>query len=220
MPSLRTTGPPEAACQRLRCLDDRMSAGFTAFRKPSRQRPWGSFWVHRQPGCHGWIFHAPSSVFPQWLGSTTGRPDAFGLYRPRRQPLAGGRSVDGQGHARGKPADLLASNLIFFNTLAYSFSHAGIYLSEGGFLPASDHAPLFRRPGSTTNTTWSALKGQKQCRADHVSSAVRSARRASIGLTQRRKDASKKTRKLRARRVAICGFQERLKRPAEGLLWH
>ena len=35
-------------------------------------------------------------------------------------------------------ADLLACDLVFFNTLGYAFSHVGIYLSDGRFVHASN----------------------------------------------------------------------------------
>ncbi|MBH2020685.1 C40 family peptidase [Polaromonas sp.] len=36
------------------------------------------------------------------------------------------------------PADLLAGDLVFFNTLGYSFSHVGIYVGDGRFVHASN----------------------------------------------------------------------------------
>lgn len=35
-------------------------------------------------------------------------------------------------------ADLLAGDLVFFNTLGYSFSHVGIYVGDGRFVHASN----------------------------------------------------------------------------------
>jgi cell wall-associated NlpC family hydrolase len=36
------------------------------------------------------------------------------------------------------PADLMAGDLVFFNTLGYSFSHVGIYVGDGRFVHASN----------------------------------------------------------------------------------
>ena len=36
------------------------------------------------------------------------------------------------------PADLVAGDLVFFNTLGYSFSHVGIYVGDGRFVHASN----------------------------------------------------------------------------------
>ncbi|CAN5498522.1 C40 family peptidase [soil metagenome] len=36
------------------------------------------------------------------------------------------------------PADLLAGDLLFFNTLGYAFSHVGIYVGDGRFVHASN----------------------------------------------------------------------------------
>lgn len=36
------------------------------------------------------------------------------------------------------PADLLAGDLVFFNTLGYAFSHVGIYVGDGRFVHASN----------------------------------------------------------------------------------
>ena len=36
------------------------------------------------------------------------------------------------------PADLRAGDLVFFNTLGYSFSHVGIYVGDGRFVHASN----------------------------------------------------------------------------------
>ncbi len=36
------------------------------------------------------------------------------------------------------PADLQAGDLLFFNTLGYSFSHVGIYVGDGRFVHASN----------------------------------------------------------------------------------
>ena len=36
------------------------------------------------------------------------------------------------------PADLTAGDLVFFNTLGYSFSHVGIYVGDGRFVHASN----------------------------------------------------------------------------------
>ncbi|MEC5213742.1 cell wall-associated NlpC family hydrolase [Polaromonas sp. CG_9.5] len=36
------------------------------------------------------------------------------------------------------PADLMPGDLVFFNTLGYSFSHVGIYVGDGRFVHASN----------------------------------------------------------------------------------
>ncbi len=53
-------------------------------------------------------------------------------------PLRGSAASMAKAARPVNPADLMASDLVFFNTLGYSFSHVGIYVGDGRFVHASN----------------------------------------------------------------------------------
>ncbi len=53
-------------------------------------------------------------------------------------PLRGSAASMAKAARPVNPADLMAGDLVFFNTLGYSFSHVGIYVGDGRFVHASN----------------------------------------------------------------------------------
>ena len=53
-------------------------------------------------------------------------------------PLRGSAASMAKAARPVNPADLQAGDLLFFNTLDYSFSHVGIYVGDGRFVHASN----------------------------------------------------------------------------------